>query len=99
MVEVRVTEGIRNGVFNVVGIEGHLFRSKPSPDKNVPLRMRTWTNIAKRESGLKDAKVAQRTTRSIQLPRVRQYIDSLSLSDLLDQSMVNSIRVSFHILN
>ena len=83
----------------MVGIEGHLFGSELSPDRNVPLGMRTRTNISKRELGLKDAGVARQIVRSIQLPRDHQLMDSLFLSDLLDQSMVSSIWVGFCILD
>ena len=95
----RVTEGIQSRVPDVVGVEGRLFGSKLSPDRIVPLGMRTHTNIAKRKLGLKDAGVARRIVHSIQLPRDRQFIDSLSLGDLLDQSVVNSFKVSYRILN
>ena len=95
--EARVTEAIRSGVLDVVGIEGHLFGLELSSDKDVPLKMRTQTNIEKRESGLKDPRVALRIARLIQLLRDRKLMDSLSLSDLLDQSVVNSIQISFHV--
>ena len=98
-VEERVTEGIRSGVPDVVDMEGRLFGSELSVDRDVPLGMRIQTNIAKRESCLKDAGVVQRIACSIQLSRDRQFMDSLSLSDLLDQSMINSIRVRSRILN
>ena len=97
--EVRVTEAIQSGVPDVVDVEGHLFGSEPTIDGDVPLEMRTRTNIAKRESGLKDAGVVRWIACSIQLPRDCQLMDSISLSDLLDQSMVSSIWVGFHIFD
>ena len=92
--EARVTEGIQSGVLDMVNVEGRLFGLESSIDRNMLLEMRTQTNIAKRELGLKDAGVAWRIACSIQLLR-----DSLSLNDVLDQSMINSIRVSSCILN
>ena len=38
--KARVIEAIQSGVPDVVGMEGHLFGSKPSLDKNMPLKMR-----------------------------------------------------------
>ena len=43
--------------------------------------------------------MVRKIARSIQLPRDRQHMDSLSMGDLLDQSVVNSIRVGSHILS
>ena len=94
--QARTIEEIRSGVLDMVSMEGCLFGSKPSWDRDVPLDMRTRTNIEKRESSLQDAGVVRKVVRSIQLSRDRQFMDSLSMGDLLDQSVVNSIRVSFH---
>ena len=80
----RITEEIQSGVLDVVSVEGCLFESKSSLDRNVSLEMRTQTNISKRASSLKDARVVRRIARSIQLPRDRQLMEPLSLSDLLD---------------
>ena len=59
--------------------------------------MGTRVDIGKRESDLKNAGVALRIARTALLLRDRQIMDSLSMGDLLNQSVVNSIWVSFHV--
>ena len=75
----------------MVGIEGRLFGSEPSGDRDVSLGMRTLTYIEKRETALRDAGVVWKVARSIQLSRDHQLMDSLSMGELLNQSVVNSI--------
>ena len=96
LAHARVIEEIQSRVLKMVDVKGHLFGSEPSKDRDVSLGMRTRINIKKRESALQDAEVAQKVARSIQLSRDHQLMDSLSMGELLDQAMVNSIRVSFH---
>ena len=56
--------------------------------------VRTQADVSRRDSYLKDLDVAGRMARVILLSRDRQFMSSLSIGDLMDQSMVNAIRVS-----
>ena len=51
--------------------------------------------VSKRSSGLNKAGTAQKLAHSIHLPRDRAFMNSLTLSNLLDRSMIDSLRVSF----
>ena len=83
----------------MVDVEGHLLGSDPSISQDVLVKTGTRTNISKRESDLKDARVARKIAHATLLPRDRQLMDSLCMGDLRDQSVVNAIRVSFLIIS
>ena len=59
--------------------------------------METRTDIRKRQSDLKDAGVVLKIARTALLLKNRQIMDSLSMGNLLNQSVVNSIRINSHV--
>ena len=57
---------------------------------------RTWTDVPKRASGLNKARTVRKLMHSIQLSRDQAYMDSLTLRDLLDHSVMDSLWVSLY---
>ena len=76
-----------------IGVGTRQFVSEPSLDRSLLIGRRTWTNVPKRASGLNEAKTVRKLACLIQLPRDRAFMDSLTLSDLLDHSITDSLRV------
>ena len=64
------------------------------PDSGTSADARARAEVHKRESYLKDSRVAERMARVALLPCDRLFMSSLSASELMDQSMVNAFRVS-----
>ena len=90
----RASQEAPNGIPDMIGMEGRLFKSKPIPDRSMLLGMKTQTNVPKRGSGLQEAGTARKLARTIQLLRDRAIMDSLSMSDLLDHTVIDSIWAS-----
>ena len=88
--EARVIVEARSGVLKRISAEDHHLRL----DLGASVEARTQVNVDRRESCLKDPNVVGRMERATLLPRDRQFMSSLSIGDLMDQSMVNAIRVS-----
>ena len=94
LVRARVMEEAQNGVPKMIDVEGHLSGPNSSVGQGTQVRMGVWTDVCRRESGLKDARVAQRIARTTLLSRDCQLMDALSMSDLIDHSVVNAKSLS-----
>ena len=88
--KARVTLEAQSGVPKRVSSGDHHLGLDPKAS----IKVRTQADVSKRESYLKDPSVAGRMVLATLLPRDRQFMSSLSIGDLMDQSMVNAIRVS-----
>ena len=89
-VEVRTTVDAQSGVLERGSVED--YRLGPNPRASVGARARA--DVDKRESCLKDLGMFRRMARVTLLSRDHQFMNSLSIGDLMDQSMVNAIRIS-----
>ena len=88
--KARVTAEAQSGVPKRVNAEGHHLESDPGAS----VEEGTRADVGRRESCLKDPSMAERIAWATLLLRDRQFMSSLSIGDLMDQSMVNAIRVS-----
>ena len=92
--QARVTKEARSGVPERISAEDY----RLGPDPRASARVRIRANVSRRESCLKDPKVAGRIAWATLLLMDHQLMSSLSIGELMDQSMVNVIRISikFH---
>ena len=83
----------------MIDVEGHLLGPNSGAGRGTQVEMGVWTDVCRRESDLKDARVAQRIAHATLLPRDRQLMDALSMNELMDNSVVNAIWVSSRAVN
>ena len=88
--EARVIEEAQSRVLERISAEDYHLGSDPRASVGV----RTRADVSWRESCLKDPKVARRIAWMTLLSRDHQIMSSLSIGELMDQSMVNAIWVS-----
>ena len=83
-------EEARSGVPEKISVEDYHLR----PDPRASAEIRTQADVYKRESCLKDPDVVGRIMQATLLSRDSQLMSLLSIGEVIDQSMVNAIRVS-----
>ena len=89
-VEVRTVAKARSGILERGSIEDY----RLGPDLGASASTRARAEVHKRESYLKDPRVAERMAWATLLSHDHLFMSLLSTSQLMDQSMVNAFQVN-----